>query len=903
MSTQTPRDRPDPEALLKRAHSEDVSRRKGKLKIFFGFAPGVGKTYRMLQAARALRFEQQCDVVVGVVETHKRSETEKLLEEFEILPRRAVNYRGHELKEFDLDAALARNPQVLLLDELAHSNVPGSRHAKRWQDAMDLLEAGVDVYTTLNVQHVESLNDVVAQITCIKVRETVPDSVLDQADTVELVDITPDELLIRLNEGKVYVADQAAQATQHFFRRGNLLALRELALRRTAQHVDDDVLEYREQYGVASTWPARERILVCVGPAPSSARLLRSTYRMASSLHASWIAVYAESLSTGSLSDADRSRLESHLRLAESLGARVQRLSAVYVADAILDYARKQNVTRIVVGKSTHSRLRDLLRGSLLDALVRGSGDMDVHVITGERGDETETTRALVETNRAGWAAYGFAFGITALTTLVAGALRSFIALPDLDVLYLIAVMLIAMRFGRGPSIATAVLGILAYDFFFVPPAFTLAVKDTRYFLTFAMMFGSGLLLSELTGRIRRQEQYASEREARTSVLYAFSRELTALQSFAAAAEVTASHAANMFESTAFVVRRIESATLKITAQYPVGSELSDKELSVAQWSFDHHALAGLGTDTLPASKILCLPLEVAGNVLGVLVLKPRGGTALSLEQREFLDTFVRFAAFAFERIRLASEARLSAIRAKTEEIRSSLLSTVSHDLRTPLAVITGAATSLRNLRLDSDTRSDLVETICEEAERLEQLVTNLLYMTRLESGSAALKRDWIPLEEVIGSALGRVNSQLLKRDVSIRLEPSLPLLSVDPILFELVFINLLGNIAKHTPEQSPIEISAEVSGDSIVIDVSDRGPGLDRDESERVFEKFYRGRAETSTAGSGLGLAICRAIIGQHNGSITALPREGGGCIFRIRLPITHGPSLVSLLKESALP
>lgn len=495
--------RPDPDTLLRRMREEEAKAKLAKLKIFFGFAPGVGKTYRMLQVARDLVCDQKLDIVVGLVETHRRMDTAALLLGLEILPKRKVEYRGRMLEEFDLDAAIARRPRLILIDELAHTNAPGSRHTRRWQDVLEVLEAGIDVFTTVNVQHLESLNDVIAQITHVIVRETIPDSIVTRADEIELVDIAPEELLMRLREGKVYLPDQAQRAADHFFQRGNLLALRELALRRIAQRVDADVQQYREQHGVSATWPSSESILVCVGPAPSSARLIRATSRMAAGLRAAWVAAYVETPSLGAMSDADGERLESHLRLVESLGGSVTRLEGNRVSEALLDYARKHNVTRIVLGKPTHSRIRDRLRGSLLNELVRGSGDIDVHVISGLVADEPPPQEQAEVRGPILWERYGWAALFLAITTGFAGLLRRALSIPDVEMVYLLGVIVVAVRLGRGPSIFAAALAVAAYDFFFVPPYFTFAVADGRYFLTFATMFGVSLLLSELTARIR----------------------------------------------------------------------------------------------------------------------------------------------------------------------------------------------------------------------------------------------------------------------------------------------------------------------------------------------------------------------------------------------------------------
>jgi two-component system sensor histidine kinase KdpD len=881
--------RPDPDALLERLRAQEARESSAKLKIFFGFAPGVGKTYRMLQVARELK-AQGIDVVVGVVETHRRKETAALLEGQEVSSRRRVEYRGHVLEEFDLQAALARKPQLILVDELAHTNAEGSWHGKRWQDVIDLLDAGIDVFTTVNVQHIESLNDVVAQITRVQVRETVPDTLLERADEIELVDISPEQLLQRLKEGKVYLPEQAVRAATHFFQRGNLLALRELALRRTAEHVESDVQEYRAEFGVDRTWATTERVLVSVGPAPASARLVRAAKRMAAGLRAPWVAAYVEASGRPPLRDVDLARLDANLRLAESLGATVVRLSGNSVAGPMLAYARKHNVTRLIIGKPTHSRMLDRLRGSLLDEVVRGSGDIDVHVISGDVAPDAEERTASGSAQHPSTLPYVWAVLVVAITTALGLTLRAVYPIPDLEMLYLLAVMIVASRFGRGPSMATAALSVAAYDFFFVPPHLTFAVRDARYFLTFTMMFLVSSLLSALTTRLKRQEQGALAREERASALYVLSRQLGALLDPSRAASVVAAHASDSFEASAAVLAANASGKLEVIGRCPAELELGGTELGVAKWVYEHGRMAGLGTDTLPGAKVVCSELRVGPQPLGVVALAPRSGLPLGMEQSSFFEAFCRQAAFAFERARLSDQARLSALRAKTEELRSSLLSAVSHDLRTPLASITGAASSLReDTGLAAETRQELLDTICEEAERLERLVANLLDMTRLETGGLSPRREWVPLEELVGAALTRLEPKLQLRKVETRIDPALPLLSVDPVLMQQVFVNLLENALKYTPEGSPFEIRARAADGLAEITVRDHGPGIEPGQEERIFEKFQRGD-HIGIGGVGLGLPICRGIAEAHGGTLRAANAPDGGAAFELRLPLLSG-------------
>lgn len=878
--------RPDPDAVLRRVSASERREARGALKVFLGFAPGVGKTYRMLAAACEAS-KRGVSVVVGIAETHERAETEALLRGLEALPRRRVAYRGQTLKEFDLDAALARKARLILVDELAHTNAPGSRHAKRYQDVEELLNAGVDVWTTLNVQHLESLADVVEQITGVLVRESIPDRVLDLSDEVELVDLPPEKLIERLREGKVYGADPAVTAERNFFRPGNLMALRELALRRTAERVDADVRAYRAEHAILDTWRASDRILVCAGPAPASATVVRGARRLAAGLRAPWSALYVESPMVP-LNERDRRTLEDNLSLAERLGAEVVRISSPDIAAAILDHARRHHVTKILVGKPTHPRLRDRLRGSLLDALVRGSGDIDVHVVSGEveaRGRPGARVNGLA---RRGAVA---ASALVAAATVAGIAARDALGLPDSEMLYFVAIMIAAAVWGRAASVLAAALSVLAFDLFFVPPHFTLAVADRRYAMTFLMMFAVGLVISTLTSRLRAQEHAARTREGRTRAFYSLARDLGAVESRIDIARTLSLHVAVALEAdTAFVQPK------EVVCSVPESFKPGTDDLAVARWVQDNGRPAGRGTDTLPAAASLCVPLRHGGRHQGVLAVRFRGSVEWAGEREVLLDGLARLGAMALARADLAEEARTTLLRARAEEMRSALLSGVSHDLRTPLATITGAATTLRHhgAALAEEQKNDLLEAICEESRRLDRLAANLLDMTRLQSGSLSLRREWIPLEEIVGSALHRLEFLLDRREVSVRLRAGLPLLCVDPVVFEQVFVNLLENAAKYTPSTAGIEIRAEACGGQFEIDVADDGPGIPAEDRERVFGKFYRGPSGQAS-GFGLGLPLCRGIVEAHGGSLVLVASDRGAR-FRISLPLKDAPPLAAL-------
>jgi two-component system, OmpR family, sensor histidine kinase KdpD len=889
--TMTQDHRPDPEALLARVREQESRETRGRIKVFLGAVAGVGKTYAMLEAARERRAEG-IGVLVGWVDTHGRAETEALLNGLEVLPRRQVAYRNTSLQEFDLDAALARRPALVLVDELAHTNVPGSRHAKRWQDVLELLEAGINVYTTVNVQHLESLNDVVAKITGVQVRETVPDSVLEQADEVELIDLPPDELLQRLKDGKVYVPEQAKEAVQGFFRKGNLIALRELALRRTADRVDAQMRHYMRDHAIRKTWPVAERLMACISPSPHSVRVIRAAKRFADTLRAEWIVAYVETPAHARLPEADRARITDMLRLAEQLGAETVVLSGPEISEEILSHARERNASKIVLGKPIQPLWRRMLFGSIADALVRGSTETDIYIISEEEAPHLPFV-APRRSRPWPWPAYGRSLVSVALCTAVAWVMFPYFDLSNLIMVYLLGVVGVAATSGRGASIAASVLSVAAFDFFFVPPYLTFAVADTQHILTFGIMLVVALVISQLTVRIRWQAEAARQRERRTAALYALSRELAVTRGVPNILEAAARHIGEVFRSQIVVLLPDGSGQLAVQTDLPARYEMSTSELGVGQWVYAHQQMAGLGTATLPEAKALYMPLSTSGGTLGVLGVRPENRHSLDApEHLHQLETFANQTALALERARLADQAQQAQVRAESERLRSSLLSSVSHDLRTPLASITGAASSLleANTPLDASTHRELLETIQEESERLSRLVNNLLQMTRLESGALQLRRDWHPLEEVVGAALERLKRPLTGRPVMTRVPEDLPPVPIDDVLIEQVLINLLDNAAKYTPVGSPIEVAAWADEGGVMVEVADRGPGLAAGEEGHVFEKFYRGRP-AKAGGAGLGLAICRGFIEAHGGRIWAENRPEGGATFRFTIPLVGTP------------
>lgn len=879
--------RPNPDALLRRVQAEEADQTRGKLKIFFGATAGVGKTYAMLQAAHE-QHEDGVDVMIGWVETHGRADTEALVTGLPALPPRMVAYGGTTLRDFDLDAALIRRPQLLLMDELAHTNAPGSRHPKRWQDVRELLQVGINVYTTVNVQHIDGLNDAVAQITGVRVSETVPDSILEQADDVELVDLPPDDLLQRLKDGKVYLPDQAQHALKHFFRKGNLIALREMALRRTAERVDQQMEVYRRDHAVVATWPAAETILVCVNLKSRGPMLIRAARKMAIGLRAKWIAVYVQTARHLRLPDLERNRGVETLRLAEQMGAETVTLTGDDVSARLLAYARSRNVTKIIVGKPLRSRWKEWLFGSVVDDLVRGSGDIDIYVMTGEAGVGKPLMTGLLQ-RTSDRRNYGYASIVVIACTALSWGVFPYFGQANLIMVYLFGVVVVATRWGRGPSALASVMSVAAFDYFFIPPYYSFAVSDVQYLLTFAVMLVVALLISRLTSHKSRQAEAALVREQRTAALYAMSRELVTQQGVDRVASVASRHIHNVFHCQVAVFLPDRDGRVYLYRGDALQFDLDPKEAGIAQWVFDHKEAAGHGTDTLSGSDSFYLPLVGAHGAVGVLAVRsPRPKDLLDPEHLHLLENFAYQTALALEGERLAAATQEAHVQTETERMRNAVLSSVSHDLRTPLATIVGASGALLNddRSLETTSRQELIRSISDEAGRLDRLLKNLLDMTRLEAGAMQLRKEWHALEEVVGTALARVESRLAGRLVSTTFPDNLPLVLVDGVLIEQVLINLLENAAKYSPPASPIDVAAATADGMIVTEVADRGPGIPQGEERRIFDKFHQLHPDRE-GGVGLGLTICQGIVAAHGGRIWAQSRPGGGSVFRFTLPI----------------
>jgi two-component system sensor histidine kinase KdpD len=889
-----PDQRPSPEALLEAARREES--RAGKLRIFVGAAPGVGKTYTMLETARA-RKKDGYDVVVGVVEAHGRKETEALLEGLEIIPRRPVEYRDHALEEMDLDAIIARRPQIVLVDELAHTNAPGSRHPKRYLDVEEILNSGIAVYTTVNIQHIESLNDVVAQITRVRVRETVPDAIFDRAESVELVDLTPEDLIQRLKEGKVYIPQQAERALEHFFSPANLTALRELALRRTAERVDEQLLTEMQARAIPGPWAAGERVLVCISEDPRAAGLVRATRRLADRLHAPWTAIYVETGRSARLDNEQRDRIAATMRLAMGLGAETITVpgGARRIADDVLAYARANNITQIVIGKSTRPLWFEMLHGSVVHDLVRRAATISVHVIAGEEADDERLPRKTVRTAEANEAfdprPYVLSLAAVALSLAVGEVIEPWFGLENVDLVFMTGIISVAARFGLWPSILASIVASLCYNFFFLPPLYTFTIADPNNVLAFFFFIVMAVIVSNVAARVRTQAVTAMARARTTESLYAFSRKLAGVGTLDDVLWATAYQAALMLK-VRVVLLLPQDGSIAVAAGYPPEDVLDEADLAAAKWAWQNNRTAGRGSDTLPGAKRLFLPMRTGRGAIGVVGIdSDKTGPLLTPDERRLLDALIDQSALAIERVHLVEDMDRVKRTVETEHLRSALLTSISHDLKTPLAAVLGSAGTLRDLsgRLSDAEKVDLLATIIDESERLNRFIANLLDMTKLESGAIVPNAALHDLHEIVGSALRRAAKILAGRHVELELDGNLPMLKLDAVLFEQALFNLLDNAAKYSPDGSTIRIRGWRDRESVSLEILDEGNGIPPDELERIFDKFYRvQKGDQVRAGTGLGLAISRGFIEAMNGTIVAANRnDRSGAVFKIWLPI----------------
>jgi two-component system sensor histidine kinase KdpD len=891
--------RPSPDALLEQAEREN----RGRLKIFLGAAPGVGKTYEMLMSGRT-KLVEGVDVVIGVVETHGRKETEALLAGFEVIPRVQIDYKGRALEEMDLDAILARRPQLVLVDELAHTNATGSRHPKRYLDVEELLSRGIDVYTTVNVQHVESLNDVVAQITRIRVRETVPDSIIDRADDIEVIDITPDDLLKRLSDGKVYVPTTARRAVENYFSPGNLTALRELALRRTAQRVDDQLLSHMQSHAIAGPWAAGERVLVCVDEHARGPSLVRYARRLADRLRGPFVALNIETARTAGVSDVGKDRLAASLRLAEQLGGEAVVLPGQHIAAEIVRYAAANNVTHIVIGKPQKPQWREWLQGSVSHDLIRHAGDISVHVIAGavEPGVKPAAGLAQVRPPRLELVPYLWSTAYVVVGLGVGLLLDRVLDVTNIALVFLMAVLAAALSFGLGAALFTSLLGALAFNFFFLPPVYTFTISDPESVIALGFFLGVAFIASNLTSRVQRQAAAARQRARTAEDLYLFSKKLAGTGTLDDVLWATAYQIASMLKLRV-VLLLPENGSIAVKAGYPPDDILDEADVAAARWAWENDRVAGRGADTLPGAKRLYLPLKTGRTPVGVVGLdNDKPGPLLTPEQRRLLDALTDQAAVAIERIQLVDDVERAKLAAEADRLRSALLTSISHDLKTPLAAILGAAGMLRELPhgLGKDDEVELLGTVVDESERLNRFIANLLDMTRIESGATVPNAGLNFVGDIVGTALQRTRKIAARHKVAVDIPADLPMLNIDPVLFEQVLFNLIDNAAKYAPEGSTIGLKGWADGVSVILQVIDEGPGIPAEDLERVFDSFYRVRkSDQVRAGTGLGLSICRGFIEAMGGSIIAANRQDRtGAIFTIRMPIPKQEPGVGELK-----
>ncbi|GAA4127042.1 DUF4118 domain-containing protein [Aminobacter aganoensis] len=881
--------RPSPDALLETAEREG----RGRLKIFLGAAPGVGKTYEMLMSGRA-RLADGTDVVIGVVETHGRRETQALVEGFEVVPRKAVDYKGRTLDEMDLDAIIARRPKLVLVDELAHTNAPGSRHPKRYLDVQELLTQGIDVYTTLNIQHVESLNDIVAQITRITVRETVPDLIIDRADDVEIIDLTPDDLIKRLHEGKVYVPTTARRAIENYFSPGNLTALRELALRRTAQRVDEQLLTHMQAHAIEGPWAAGDRVLVAVDEHPRSASLVRFARRQADRLRCPWAALHVETSRSANLGDADKDRLAATMRLAEQLGGEAVTIPGQAVAEDIVRHAGTHNFTHIVVGKPSKSRWRELFEGSVTHDLIRQAGNISVHVTSGTEQDAalaSQGVKTAAQRRRFDLWPY-FTATLHVVGALAVGfLLDQFLDVRSIALVFLMAVLTSAVTLGLWPALFASLLSAGTYNFFFLTPLYTLDISDPESVVAFLFFLVVAVIASNLTGRVQRQAAAARERARMTEDLYLFAKKLAGTGTLDDVLWATAFHIASMLK-VRVVLLLPEDGSIAVKAGYPPDDTLADADIAAAKWAWEHNRAAGRGADTLPGARRLYLPLRTGRMAVGVVGLdNDRQGPILTPEQQRLFDALADQAAVAIERIQLVADVDRARLAVEADRLRSALLTSISHDLKTPLAGIMGAAGALREFggSLPEEGRVELVSTVVDESERLNRFIANLLDMTKLESGAMEPNYALHYAGDIVGSALRRAAKITANHETEIDMPADLPMLKVDPVLFEQVLFNLLDNAAKYAPEGSLVRIRGWPDHGSVVLQVMDEGPGIPQADLERIFDTFYRVRkGDHVRAGTGLGLSICRGFVEAMGGTIVASNRtDRPGAVFTITMPV----------------
>jgi two-component system sensor histidine kinase KdpD len=882
--------RPSPDALLAATRQEG----RGKLKIFLGASPGVGKTYAMLEAAR-IKAREGVDVVVGLVETHGRAETEALLDGLAILPRKQMDYRGQHMDELDLDALLVRKPQLALIDELAHTNIPGSRHPKRWQDVVEILAAGIDVLTALNIQHIESLNDVIARITGVRVQETVPDEVFRQADEIEVIDLPPQELIDRLHQGKVYRAGTIGRALDNFFTKPNLTALRELALRTAASRVDDEMLRLMRASALTGPWPTQERILVCVNESDIAKTLVRAGKRMADRAGIPWIAVSVMTPRHESLPDAARQLTTEALQLAETLGAEVVTLHTDHdVAGEILGFARARNASRLLVGRPRPRLPFGLFREPVADRLLDAATDFEVTIVAGEQRRLPAPLRARPEALGLTWQSIAAGVGGAAIATLIAQPIDmlGLVPPPSLVVIYLVAVLFVGARYGLVPALATSVLCFLAHNFFYTTPRYSFTIQRPEDVVGIVLFLIGALFTGTMAGRLRAQVATMRANQKRTAMLYDFAKKVAARSDLDDVLYAGAFHIAATLECQSLILMPGKSGALEQVQGFPsIDEEIDPRARAAAQWAYERNEPAGAGTGTLPASPWMFVPLA-GTSLIGVVGLKfkdPRRGA--DPEVRRLVQAVEDQVAVAIERTRIAADLENMRVEAEGEKLRTALLNSLSHDLRTPLVSVIGALSGLKDAAVSAESRRELVDTGLDEAKRLDRYVQNLLDMTKLEYGALKPRRASVDMLEIVGAVRHDLVHVLAGHQIAVELPRDLPDIHVDPVLIGQAVANVLENAAKYAPTGSTITLRARVVADMLTLAVSDEGPGIPSEERDKVFDLFYRvgeGEGDRRPTGTGLGLAIVRGFVEAHGGRVSALAGSGGrGTTIEIALPI----------------
>ncbi len=884
--------RPDPDELLRSLKKEEEKLEKGKLKLFFGMCAGVGKTYAMLSEARE-SVGKGVDVVIGYVETHNRMETAELVLGLEVVPRKKFEYRGTMLEEMDIDAVLARKPKVVLVDELAHTNAPGSRHARRYQDVLEILDNGIDVYTTLNVQHLESRADTVAQITGSVVRETVPDSIFEAADDIKVIDIPPDELLKRLKEGKVYTAERSRQAVANFFKEGNLSALREMSLRMTAERVDRQIREYRRGQRISSTWKSGQRLIAAISPSPHSVSVIRWARRVSYTMDASWVVVYVDQ--SDKLTDEQRDQLAKNIKLARELGGEVVTTSGIDIAESLIRVAREQNASQILVGKPDRFLFSRAAR--LIDDLMQKSRDLDIYIVAQEQASRRRLS-SLLPRPQSSLFQYAGAAAAVLVTALICFPLQDYVGYRPVSFILLLVVTLLPLKFGPGPTVLAAATGALSWDFLFIPPRYTLSINNLEDTFLATMFFIVAAVTGVLSARVRKRERIIRQREQRTSALFALTKELSSAHSQDEVVLAAVENIKKYFDAEVVVILADTEGEMNSSAHRASSFLPDSKEFSVAAWVYWNEKKAGKNTDTLPFASATYFPMSGPRYTLGVIGVKLISDSELSFDQETLLENFVSQITSAIERELLNDVNRKSIVVAESERLYKTLFNSISHEFRTPIATIMGLSENLHSSQSDVGNQKSEIDEIHLAAERLNRLVANLLDMTRLESGMIKPRLDWCDVRDIVNRALKNLERELDRHEVSVDIADSVPLMRLDFGLVEQALSNLIHNAALHTPPGTDIMVRGYLEGDdTCVISVADNGPGLQKEDINKIFEKFYRAQNGKS-GGTGLGLTIARGFVEAHHGTIIARNRTEGGAEFVVKLPVSGNTGEQSLEK-----